>query len=740
MGKISMVDISGGESKEIKDLKININITKGFLNFVKKIDSLPNMDKTPYAETRSFYQAVSKDRDLNSLEKQLEDFFGPPIKPAGKPIPMMLRNNPSVKYLNGLREEQTLFIRKVKQGLYYGALWPWQRKENNITVHLGFCSHKMSKQEYNRIEKLAKIKVLNERIFKELDSSMKSQVQGISLASFLQMAEMEKTTCTLKIQTDNDVGYLHLLNGALVSAETGKFKNKEAAFRIISWDETVINLEKASNKKKNEINLPIIDILKEGLTIREKGEHTTTQEAQIDSSGAEKIQPDESERIDAAKKLKEKRFLPMAVSVLVTLIIISLGTIIFLRMRESKPIKDEYKSVLLNVENQQELEEKVKILQNFVKSHSQNKFTAKAEEKIKEIHNFIFQSTMDDADKLRINNDYEKAAAVYTKYLKKYPTGNYSSLIRQKIAEISLVIDNRDYDELLKLSQDNNIERIYSYVQYLEKHPKGQHLDEVEQLVLDMAEEYYTFFSKEINICENQENWEKCFQLCSTYINIYPKYKRTDEISSLRDSFLNKLRDKRKLAKLIKNAEQKGTDYKAARLIYLDYLKSHPDTTLKDKIIYELARLKEQAKLARIQNETKKIVVLLKDTDRRFADNQNGTVTDTKTGLMWCIVDSMLELQGCLNYESAVKYVKDLKTGGHQDWRLPTENELAGIYKNEPFFPPRKAEWYWTSKTYLRYSDGWQKMVHIVSTKREPDWAKEQIDSRECGAVHAVRP
>ena len=67
-------------------------------------------------------------------------------------------------------------------------------------------------------------------------------------------------------------------------------------------------------------------------------------------------------------------------------------------------------------------------------------------------------------------------------YLKKYPTGNYSSLIKQKIAEISLVIDNRDYDELLKLSQDNNIERIYSYVQYLEKHPKGQHIDEVEQL------------------------------------------------------------------------------------------------------------------------------------------------------------------------------------------------------------------------------------------------------------------
>lgn len=731
-----MADISSSESKEIKDLKIGINITKGFLNLVKKIESLPNMEKTPYAGTRSFYQAVSKDRDLNSLENQLEDFFGPPIKPAGQTAPIMLRNNPSVKYLNGIREEQTLFIRKVKQGVYYGALLPWQKKVGNITVHLGFCSHKMSKQEYSRIEKLVKIKILNERILKKLDSSTGSQVQGLSLATFLLMSELEKTTCTLKIQTENDTGYLHLLNGDLISAETSQLKNRKAAFRIISWDETVINLAKASNKKENEINLPLIDILKQGLAIREKGEPTTTQEVEKDSPIAEIIQPDERKHIDAAKKPKKI----VVVYALAAVIIIFLGAIIFMRMREPKPVKDEYNRVLLNVKNQQELGKKVKILQDFISSHSQNKFTAKAKEKIKEIDSIIFQTTMDDADKLLNNNDYEKALALYNKYLVKYPAGNHASIVRQKSAEVSLLIDNRDFDELIKLTQNNNIERIYSYVQYLEKYPKGQHRDEVEQLVLDMAEEYYMFFNEEINTCENQEDWEKCFQLCSTYINIYPKYKRTDEISSLRDSFLIKLRDEKTFAKLIKSAEQKGTDYQAARLIYLNYLKSHPDTTLKDKIIDELAKLKEQARLLRLQNETEKIVALLKETDGRFVDNQDGTVTDKKTGLMWCIVDSLLELQGCLNFESAVKYVKGLKTGGYQDWRLPTEIELASIYKKEPFFPLRKAKWYWTSNTYARYSDGWQKMVHIVSSERETDWSKEQIDSRECGAVHAVRP
>ncbi len=104
------------------------------------------------------------------------------------------------------------------------------------------------------------------------------------------------------------------------------------------------------------------------------------------------------------------------------------------------------------------------------------------------------------------------------------------------------------------------------------------------------------------------------------------------------------------------------------------------------------------------------------------------------------MLDSLQELKKCLNYESAVKYVQDLGTGGFKDWRLPTESELIGAYKTKPFFPPRTAEWYWTSKSYSRYSGGWQKMVNIVTTARKTEWNKEQTYAQECGAVHAVRP
>jgi hypothetical protein len=107
---------------------------------------------------------------------------------------------------------------------------------------------------------------------------------------------------------------------------------------------------------------------------------------------------------------------------------------------------------------------------------------------------------------------------------------------------------------------------------------------------------------------------------------------------------------------------------------------------------------------------------------------------------MWSKLDSLQELKERLNYESAAKYVQNLRTGGYQDWRLPAESELTGIYKIKPFFPPKTAEWYWTSESHARYSGGWQEMVNIVTTARETEWHKEQTYAQEWGAVHAVRP
>ena len=66
--------------------------------------------------------------------------------------------------------------------------------------------------------------------------------------------------------------------------------------------------------------------------------------------------------------------------------------------------------------------------------------------------------------------------------------------------------------------------------------------------------------------------------------------------------------------------------------------------------------------------------------DPRYQNNQNGTVTDLKHGLMWKLQDSYQEKKEWTNWEVAQLYVEEKnkqKFAGHNDWRLPTRKEIG---------------------------------------------------------------
>ena len=65
-----------------------------------------------------------------------------------------------------------------------------------------------------------------------------------------------------------------------------------------------------------------------------------------------------------------------------------------------------------------------------------------------------------------------------------------------------------------------------------------------------------------------------------------------------------------------------------------------------------------------------------------FVDNNDGTVTDLSTGLMWTKGDSGRGM----NWREALAYAKNLSTGGHNDWRVPNAKELQYIvdYSRSP--------------------------------------------------------
>jgi len=65
-----------------------------------------------------------------------------------------------------------------------------------------------------------------------------------------------------------------------------------------------------------------------------------------------------------------------------------------------------------------------------------------------------------------------------------------------------------------------------------------------------------------------------------------------------------------------------------------------------------------------------------KTRDGRFIAYENETVLDTKTKLMWAAKDN----GNTVNWSDAKSYCENYRGGGYTDWRMPTQDELAGLY------------------------------------------------------------
>lgn len=101
---------------------------------------------------------------------------------------------------------------------------------------------------------------------------------------------------------------------------------------------------------------------------------------------------------------------------------------------------------------------------------------------------------------------------------------------------------------------------------------------------------------------------------------------------------------------------------------------------------------------------TEKIAVKAPEqtTDERFIDCGDGTIKDTKTGLMWVKEGSKDEMK----WDDANNYCKGSELGGYSDWRLPTRLELESILDLEKYDPAInpifkcESAGYWTSTIY----------------------------------------
>lgn len=105
----------------------------------------------------------------------------------------------------------------------------------------------------------------------------------------------------------------------------------------------------------------------------------------------------------------------------------------------------------------------------------------------------------------------------------------------------------------------------------------------------------------------------------------------------------------------------------------------------------------------------------LKGEEMSYKKNNDGTVTDNNTGLMWQEIPTT---EG-FNWKDAKAYCESLELGGYDDWRMPTAKELYSISdfsKGWPYLDTNyfslvnndyvdKSEQYWADNAYVGHTE-----------------------------------
>jgi CheY-like chemotaxis protein len=146
---------------------------------------------------------------------------------------------------------------------------------------------------------------LKRKIAEMLAQRVKGRVENISLASFLQLLEMERKTCTLSVRSHDPEavheGKLFFRAGRLVGAATGDLEGREAALEIVTWDHADIEITDVCPPVDPEIGVALSFLLMEGMRLkdeRERGkEAVLPEEADLDDLLAEAPPRPQSEEL-----------------------------------------------------------------------------------------------------------------------------------------------------------------------------------------------------------------------------------------------------------------------------------------------------------------------------------------------------------------------------------------------------------------------------------------------------------
>lgn len=458
-----------------------------------------------------------------------------------------------------------------------------------------------------------KAKLLVKRLVKELDEGS-GTINGIGIASFLHMAEQNKTSCTLNIRFGEEFGTFFVAGGKLIDAEYGVMSAPEGAGEILSWTGTEIELVDDCDRSEDRIGQPLIRVLTAGLKLRKK--RPPVQPSEPDN-GEEDISEEEpgkkkkgkkkgKKKKDKKRKSKVKEAKPRSIKKLAFIgllvaAVIGGGAFYYMRMTQARQQEESFQEMMSQVGRQKDPGKAIAILEGYIKSQEPSDFTIQAEQKIKQVEKRLetrdFKAIVKEVEELPVDLNYEASArAIYSNFIKKYPNSSRSKNVQKLIDTIPEKIDDLHYERVEAAEKQGVDVKLVAYREYLEQHPEGKHSKAVRKAVFGIRETTFENLSLAIPKCEKQKDWDRCIRYCESYITAF----KSDETAKEVMQWKLGLEEARDLDALRAKVAGLGTDYLAAYQLYQDHLKRYPKAAADRDFERQKAQLKE-----RVDAETK---------------------------------------------------------------------------------------------------------------------------------------
>ena len=122
------------------------------------------------------------------------------------------------------------------------------------------------------LEKPFDVGELKRKVADLMRQSVKGRVENISLASFLQLLELERKTCTLTVTSAGHDSRLFFRGGRIVGAETEGLEGAEAALEIVTWEHADVEISDGCPVDGPEIGGGLRFLLLEGMRLKDERE------------------------------------------------------------------------------------------------------------------------------------------------------------------------------------------------------------------------------------------------------------------------------------------------------------------------------------------------------------------------------------------------------------------------------------------------------------------------------------